>query len=303
MSGGAMSGPVNALVVSGLDLYAGGEFTTAGGVSAAKIAKWNGSSWSALGSGVEDTVFALAASGTDLYAGGGFNYVAKWNGNAWSALGGLNEAVYALAVSGTDLYAGGYFTLAGGWGATANRIAKWNGSAWSALGSGMDDRIQALAVIGTDLYAGGAFGSAGGKFSPYLARADISPEPIKNWRLIHFGSTVNSGDASNFFDLDKDGLVNLLEYALDLNPTVSNPGGLPLVTYEGGYLTMTITKQPGVNYEVQTAGSLISAEPDSFSSASTTVLINDAVTLKARDNFLISGNPRRFIRLKVAVTP
>lgn len=41
---------VNALVLSGTDLYAGGTFITAGGVSAFGVAKWNGSNWSALGS-------------------------------------------------------------------------------------------------------------------------------------------------------------------------------------------------------------------------------------------------------------
>ena len=43
---------VYALAVSGTDLYAGGYFTTAGGVAANYIAKWNGSAWSALGSGM-----------------------------------------------------------------------------------------------------------------------------------------------------------------------------------------------------------------------------------------------------------
>ena len=41
-----------ALAVSGTNLYAGGWFTTAGGVSANYIATWDGSAWSALGSGV-----------------------------------------------------------------------------------------------------------------------------------------------------------------------------------------------------------------------------------------------------------
>jgi hypothetical protein len=88
-----MNGSVNALAVSGTDLYAGGYFTTAGGVTANRIAKWNGSAWSALGSGMNYPVNALAVSGTDLYAGGSFSTaggvsaksIAKWNGSAWWA--------------------------------------------------------------------------------------------------------------------------------------------------------------------------------------------------------------------------
>ena len=46
-----MNGFVYALAVSGTNLYAGGSFSTAGGVPANFIAKWDGSTWSALGSG------------------------------------------------------------------------------------------------------------------------------------------------------------------------------------------------------------------------------------------------------------
>ena len=53
-----MNGSVQALTVfddgSGLALYAGGNFTTAGGVAAQHIAKWNGSSWFQVGSGMDD---------------------------------------------------------------------------------------------------------------------------------------------------------------------------------------------------------------------------------------------------------
>lgn len=83
------NGFVGALAVSGTDVYVGGYFVGIAGVQANNIAKWNGSSWSTLGSGVNSVVWALTASGSDLYVGGFFttaggasaNYIAKWNGS------------------------------------------------------------------------------------------------------------------------------------------------------------------------------------------------------------------------------
>ena len=45
---------------SGPALYATGIFTTAGGTSAAHIARWNGAAWSALGAGIDSTGYSLA---------------------------------------------------------------------------------------------------------------------------------------------------------------------------------------------------------------------------------------------------
>src|SRR5262245_52723033 len=43
------------------------------------------------------------------------NHIAKWNGVTWTALGsGLNNVVYALATSSNNVFAGGVFTTAGG---------------------------------------------------------------------------------------------------------------------------------------------------------------------------------------------
>ncbi len=101
MSGGPFSAVVWALAVDGDDnLYAGGYFTTAGGVSANGIAKWDGTAWSPLGSGMDSDVWALAVDGDDnLYAGGEFttaggvsaNGIAKWDGTAWSRPGQRHE--------------------------------------------------------------------------------------------------------------------------------------------------------------------------------------------------------------------
>lgn len=167
--GAGLNGEVWALTEMGGNLYVGGQFTTAGGASANYIAKWNGTSWSQLGSGITNGlnggVYALAVMGGKLFAAGYFTTaggvtatnIAQWDGTSWSPLGtGLvaYSAVEALAVIGTDLYVGGGFSTADG--GPGNLIAKYNTltSVWSPLGSGMNDRVNSLTVVGTDLYAG-----------------------------------------------------------------------------------------------------------------------------------------------------
>lgn len=176
-------------------LYAGGNFTLAGGVACNRVAKWDGSTWAPLGAGVDGIVYDLAfgPDGT-LYAGGAFhnaggagaNHIASWNGAAWSNLGvGVDDIVLALAIAddGT-LYAGGQFLNAGG--AGANRVASWDGAAWSALGAGVDSNVYTLALGGDGtLYAGGTFLNAGGAGANRVASWDGA-----NWAAL--GSGTNS---------------------------------------------------------------------------------------------------------------
>lgn len=95
--GGGMDNAVRALAIAPNGLvYAGGQFTTAGTVSAAHIAAWNGTAWQALGDGTNNTVYSLAV-GRDgiLYLSGEFteaggitlaDRIARWNGYSYSHL-------------------------------------------------------------------------------------------------------------------------------------------------------------------------------------------------------------------------
>ncbi len=196
---GALNSAVLGIAVSGNDVYAVGSFTNAAGIAEAdRVAHWNGTSWSALGSNgagngaLNDVARAVSLSGGDLVVGGDFknaagipeaDRVAKWNGSGWSALGSdgagngaLNNVVRAVAVDGANTYVGGSFTNAAGT-AEADYLAKWNGSSWSALGSNgsgngaLNSVVRALAVSGSDLYAGGSFTNAAAlATADYVAR-------------------------------------------------------------------------------------------------------------------------------------
>jgi hypothetical protein len=168
---------------------AGGAFTTAGGVPAARIARWDGSQWQPLGSGLGGIVHALAVYNGDLYAGGQFltaggvavNGIARWDGAAWHDVGGGVQAanyefawVRALLVYNGVLVAGGSFVGAGGY--PYSSVATWNGTQWGGLGTGIWNtsftaEVRALAVWNGDLVAGGNFLHAGGTTGArYVAR-------------------------------------------------------------------------------------------------------------------------------------
>lgn len=201
---GYVSDPVYALAVAtDGTLYAGGGFTRAGDVTAWHVARWDGASWSALGSGLNGTVASLCLDAEgNLYVGGSFttaggisaNNIAKWDGSRWSALGsGTGSSVEAIAVDGSgNVYAAGMFGTAGG--RPANAIAKWNGSSWSTLGSGVNGILNTLAVDRAgNVFAGGLFSTAGGVIAANVARWDGS----RWWPL---GSGTNDHVHSLAFD-------------------------------------------------------------------------------------------------------
>lgn len=165
------------------ELVVGGAFTNAGGVPANRLARWNGTTWSAFGTGLNGSVFAITVlPGGDLVVGGSFSTaggaaavrVARWDGVAWSAMGsGMNDLVLSLTtLANGDVVAGGRFTTAGG--NAASCVARWDGATWSPLGTGITGAppyVNALQTLANgDLVAGGFFSNAGGVAVNSIAR-------------------------------------------------------------------------------------------------------------------------------------
>jgi drug/metabolite transporter superfamily protein YnfA len=165
-----------------------------------------------------------------------------------------------------------------------------------------------VAISGTRIVVGtpGDASPQAGKGSAYVfgpggPTPDGDGDGLRDaWERAYWPTT---GGHEPMEDSDGDGYNELLELALGLNPTVFNSGGLPAVTDEGACLTMTLSRQPGVRYEVQTAATLLTGRPESFSAASTTILIDNASTLKVRDNFNRTTAPERLIHLRVTAAP
>jgi hypothetical protein len=131
------------------------------------------------------------------------------------------------------------------------------------------------------------------------------------------GFGLSGGNAAYNFDYDLDGISNLLEYALNLDPTVANLAGLPVATiknYSGtNYLSMTFTRSSvatDLTYTVQGSSDLInwSDLASSVGGAPTAgagfVGETDAaplISVEVRDTVPSDGTPglKRFLRLKV----
>ena len=86
-----------------------------------------------------------------------------------------------------------------------------------------------------------AWNAAGESGASDEASAGLSTN-IAVWRHLHFGTTENTGDAGDDFDPDKDGLSNLLEYALGSDPNSANPGACPQVVASSDRLTISFTR-------------------------------------------------------------
>jgi hypothetical protein len=275
---------------TGNALYVAGRFTSAGGVPANNVARWNGTSWSSLGTGsangVINTVHALTVfddglgGGPALYAGGLFttaggvtaNRIARWNGTSWSGLGtgsanGVGSTVRALTVfddglgGGEALYAGGDFTSAAGGTVQANRIARWNGASWSSLGTGAANgvggvsspTVRALTVFddgsggGEALYAGGDFTSAAG--------GTVQANRIARWNGTSW-SSLGTGSANGVNDLVR--ALTVFDDGLGGGKALYAGGRF---TSAGGLSTSRIARWDGAGWSAFASGMALSGSP------------------------------------------
>ncbi|HWU21150.1 MAG TPA: hypothetical protein VN088_06480 [Nocardioides sp.] len=108
--------------------------------------------------------------------------IARWNGSSWSALGnGLADGdVRAIAYHAGKVYAGGTFHDAGGH-ADADFLAVWDGSTWAPFctsaspGPAFNGTVSALQIVGNTLYVAGSFANAGGnQAADFLAGCDLT---------------------------------------------------------------------------------------------------------------------------------
>ncbi|HWX22280.1 MAG TPA: hypothetical protein VN578_20460 [Candidatus Binatia bacterium] len=211
LKGPSGSTPVDALAFLGSDLYASGNFTNAGGIAAAQVAKWDGNAWYNLG-GINGSGIRAVSNSGSIYFAGTFNlasntigdHIVRFDGTNWYGITGkpaqgTHFFVQALGLGSDGLYMGGFFAAAGT--TVASRIARWDGTNWNALGDGVSGSfagftpaVRAIKARSDGVYVGGDFAIAGGQTVDDVAVWDGA-----NWSPLGYGvdASVFAIDASD----------------------------------------------------------------------------------------------------------
>jgi hypothetical protein len=179
------------------NLYADGVFRSISGISASNIARWNGSTWNALGSGLNSSCFAFAQciyNGELYVTGGGIDSaggkdalgIARWNGTSWDSVGqGLFSLGECMTVYNGNLYVGGMFEAAAA-GVNAENIAQWDGTVWDTVGWGSTIQVNTMQAYNGKLYASGRFYLGSGLFATGIGTWDAT-----KWDSLNSGKNFN----------------------------------------------------------------------------------------------------------------
>ncbi|MBX3097476.1 MAG: hypothetical protein KF812_11485, partial [Fimbriimonadaceae bacterium] len=149
------------------DLIVGGLFSHAGGVAARNIARWNGTTWSPLGSGSPNRVGAIRVLNGDVIANG-WPGIRRWNGTVWTVLpnGQFGTDTFFVATSGSIFMAGQFASSTTG----RNYIVQVDGTTISNMGTGVNGTVWSIEQLPDGrILVGGAFTQAGGKPADHIA--------------------------------------------------------------------------------------------------------------------------------------
>jgi hypothetical protein len=179
------------------------------------LARWNGTTWSAIGGGGWEGIEALALTpGGDLlvtYADSTGAHVMRWNGATWTQLGADAAAWRVLALEvrpDGEIWAGG----------NSPSVARWNGSQWVVAGQDFSPGwvYSLLGLPNGGMLAAGSFNPPGQNFHNIVSWNGSA------WLTI--GSGVTSAGVNQTFVLD---LARMVDGRIVLCGWFDFAGGIP----------------------------------------------------------------------------
>lgn len=196
---------VCALAVSGSKIYAGGVFSSVGGLEHTGLAAFDAVTGdlapgcpNMIDENFASAVYAFAVHDSTLYVGGRFESIGGQKRYSLAAVNAANDAVMdwnpnttatsyrlvrALAVSDSTVYVGGGFDTFGGLDRAciaavdirSGKVTGWNPSSKDFM------YVDSLVVNGSRVYAGGEFYTIGGQDRRSLAALDVVTGKATDW--------------------------------------------------------------------------------------------------------------------------
>jgi hypothetical protein len=137
---------------------------------------------------------------------------------------------------------------------------------------------------------------SGGSGSVDSDTATVTVNGFNTWAT---NKSLTGSDALATADPDDDGVSNLIEYALNADPTAADPATLPVVGVEGSNVTLTYRKNknaPDITFLVQSSTDLVLWTDESEGTKQSDI---DAGTESWKFDKALGGNTKLFLRLKI----
>ena len=182
----------------------------------------------------------------------------------------------------------------------------------TVIPAGSNSATVIIRPIGNDIAEGDRVASLSlGSSAAYNLAAPLSGDviihdkPADIWRIENFGANANTPAAADNGDWDGDGIQNLVEYALALDPKIADRTALPVTIITSGYLSISFVPNStatDVNYIVESSTNLV----EWGTADVTTVKASDGNPpglLTFRYRFPVSQSEQAFLRLRVTLLP
>ena len=138
----------------------------------------------------------------------------------------------------------------------------------------------------------------GGGTSTGLSKS-VTIVSFRQWQVNNFGAQANNSQISDPNACPSgDGIVNLVKYALGLDPNVSTSEGMPILSRDGSNLSLSYNKvacATNIVMAVEWSTDLVNW---STAGVTTTVLSDDGITQEIRSS-VPAGTTSKFLRLSV----
>ncbi len=160
--GGGTNGEVKELLrLSNGDMLVAGAFTQAGNTSANFVARFNGTTYTAMPGFPEGEIRTAIEFNGMIYVGGTFGNgvtdLAKWNGSSWSVEAVFSSKyaeIYDLHIKDEVLYAAG---ASSGFAGVSYQVQRLSNGTWDYVGQSLNRIIRTLETFDGQLVCGGDF--------------------------------------------------------------------------------------------------------------------------------------------------